>query len=119
MRKFGHQRGSCIVSQCRYALSRHSSMNFGSPFFAEIVRMSSSLRPLGTVSASMSVMKPYLYSRLASSSIVLVAVVIVLFDSFFSNLVSVLKPQSSLLRQRQGNQRCRRLENRLRQPRAQ
>src|SRR5215831_4924252 len=39
-----------------------------------MARMTSSLRPRGSVSASMSVTKPCLYSRLASSSIVLVAV---------------------------------------------
>ena len=36
----------------------------------------SSLRPRGTASASMSVTKPYLYSRLASSWIVFVAVAV-------------------------------------------
>src|SRR5437763_15562379 len=76
IRSFGHQRGSSIVNQCLYALSRQSSMNFGSFFLADIVRTTSSLRPRGTVSASISVTKPYLYSRLASSSIVRVAVVI-------------------------------------------
>src|SRR5438874_13753372 len=80
---FGHQRGSSMVSQCRYAFRRQSSMNFGSFFLAEIARMMSSLRPRGTVSASISVTKPYLYSRLASSSLVLVAVVI------FANLLPI------------------------------
>ena len=45
-------------------------MNCGSFFFAEIRRMTSSLRPGGTESDSMSVTKPHLYSRLASSSTV-------------------------------------------------
>src|SRR5260370_36381703 len=49
-------------------------MNLGSFFFSEIMRMTSSLRPRGTVSASISVTNPCLYSRLASSAIVLVAV---------------------------------------------
>ena len=46
----------------------------------------SSFRPRGTVSASMSVTKPYWYSRLASSSIVLVAVVIVSIHRFGGSL---------------------------------
>jgi hypothetical protein len=54
------QVGSVIVSQWRYAFSRHSSMNSGSFFFAEIRRTTSSLRPRGIVSDSMSVTKPYL-----------------------------------------------------------
>src|SRR5437879_741861 len=99
MRKFGHQRGSSIVSQCRYAFRRQSSINFGSFFLAEIMRTMSSLKPRGTVSVSMSVTKPYLYSRLASSSIVLVAVVIVSIDPLES-LVPFLKPQSSTSGQR-------------------
>src|SRR5438046_3215689 len=63
------QCGSFIVSQRRYALRRHSSMNSGSFFFAEIVRIISSLRPGGTVSVSTSVTNPYAYSRLTSASI--------------------------------------------------
>src|SRR6267378_8057194 len=63
------QCGSFIVSQRRYALRRHSSMNSGSFFFAEMVRMMSSLRPAGTVSVSTSVTNPYAYSRLTSASI--------------------------------------------------
>ena len=54
------QIGSLIVTQCRKALRRHSSMNAGSRFLAEITRMTSSLSPAGTLSDSMSVMKPYL-----------------------------------------------------------
>ena len=61
------QAGSCIVSQLRYAFSRHSSSHSGSCFFAEISRTMSSLRPRGTSSCSMSVKKPYLYSRFARS----------------------------------------------------
>src|SRR5438309_10367608 len=45
----------------RYARSRHSSIQGGSPFFWEISRMTSSERPGGTVSDSISVTKPYLY----------------------------------------------------------
>ncbi len=45
-------------------------MNSGSPFLAEIKRMTSSFRPGGTVSAPMSVMNPYWYSRAARDSIV-------------------------------------------------
>src|SRR5437016_1720987 len=52
-------------------------MNGGSFFLAEIRRMMSSLSPLGTDSDSMSVTKPHLYSRLASSSIVLLSVVMI------------------------------------------
>ena len=44
--------------QRRYALSRQSSMNAGSPFFAEISRMTSSSRPGATVSLAMSVTNP-------------------------------------------------------------
>src|SRR5438309_1532309 len=75
--RFGHQRGSSIVCQCRNALSRQSSMNGGSSFLAEITRMTSSLSPLGTDSASMSVTKPHWYSRLASSSRVLLSVLMI------------------------------------------
>ena len=52
------------------ARRRHSSMNSGSFFFAEIRRMTSSFRPGGTESAPMSVMNPYWYSRAARDSIV-------------------------------------------------
>src|SRR5438874_11207967 len=58
-----------MVSQRRYALRRHSSMNSGSFFFEEISRMMSSLRPAGTVSVSTSVTNPYAYARLTSASI--------------------------------------------------
>src|SRR6476659_6209987 len=44
-------------------------MNSGSFFFAEIVRIMSSLSPAGTVSVSTSVTNPYAYSRLTSASI--------------------------------------------------
>src|SRR5882762_961709 len=43
-------------------------MNDGSFFFAELVRMMSSLRPDGTVSVSTSVTNPYAYSRLTRAS---------------------------------------------------
>src|SRR3989442_2315994 len=55
------QCGSGIFSQLRYALSRQSSIHAGSPFFSEMSRMTSSLKPGGTVSDSISVTKPYLY----------------------------------------------------------
>src|SRR5918992_5072739 len=63
------QCGSVIVCHRRYALRRHSSMNGGSFFFAEIMRMVSSFRPRGTVSVSMSVTKPCWYSRVTRDSI--------------------------------------------------
>src|SRR5437899_12256776 len=70
---FAHLGSACDFSrdaQCRYALSRHWSMNSGSFFLAEIRRMVSSFRPLGTLSSSISVTKPHLYSRSAKSRIV-------------------------------------------------
>src|SRR5215207_6983443 len=57
-----------MVSHRRYALRRHSSSHSGSFFFAEMSRTVSSLSPRGMVSASMSVTKPYWYSRLTSCS---------------------------------------------------
>src|SRR3970282_279788 len=54
-------------------------MNSGSCFFAEIRRITSSFKPGGTVSASMSVTKPYLYSLWVRSSTVLVAAFICAF----------------------------------------
>src|SRR5881227_3554192 len=53
----------------RNAFRRHSSIHAGSFFFAEILRTMSSFRPGGSSSASTLVTKPYLYSRVASSSI--------------------------------------------------
>src|SRR5437773_5244575 len=50
-----------MLSQLRYALSRHCSIQSGSPFLAEISRITSSFKPAGTTSDSMSVTKPYLY----------------------------------------------------------
>jgi hypothetical protein len=52
---FGHQRGSSMVSQCRYAFRRHCSIQSGSSFLAEIWRIMSSLNPGGKDSVSMSV----------------------------------------------------------------
>src|SRR5437899_1699120 len=70
-------------------------------------RMMSSFRPRGAASASMSVTKPHLYSRLASSSIVRVAVVI-------------LATLSLIVGQLQGNERRRHhLQDGLGQPRTQ
>src|SRR5262245_47199974 len=70
------QSGGAISRQARKALSRHSSIHAGSCFFSEMRRTTSSLSPLGRVSASISVTKPYLYSCVASSSIVVVGVLI-------------------------------------------
>src|SRR3972149_3884894 len=53
--------GSAMVGQWRKAFSRHARSHSGSSFLREIRRTMSSLRPLGAVSDSMSVMKPYLY----------------------------------------------------------
>src|SRR5439155_7433739 len=47
----------------------HSSSHSGSFLMAEMRRTTSSFRPGGSASASTSVTKPYLYSRVASSSI--------------------------------------------------
>src|SRR5512134_1980374 len=55
-------------------------MNAGSFFLAEIVRTMSSFRPRGMDSDSMSVTKPYWYSLLASSWMVLVEVLMVLLN---------------------------------------
>ena len=52
--------GSVIVRQKRNAFRRHSSSHSGSPFLAEMTRMTSSFSPGGTASESMSVTKPYL-----------------------------------------------------------
>ena len=67
-------------------------MKLGSFFLAEIKRMISSFNPRGTVSVSMSVTNPYLYSRLTNSSVVYVAVFMVHFFSvqFFNSLFSPL-----------------------------
>src|SRR5438045_2195733 len=104
-RTLGHQRGSSMVSQCLYALSRHCSMKSGSFFLAEICRMVPSFKPRGTVSVSTSVTKPYLYSRFASSWIVLVAVVIAFLNRFSLN--------SYLAQWRQRDEVGRRLQHRL------
>src|SRR5580693_2207330 len=50
-----------MVSQRRYASRRHSSIQVGSFFFAEMKRTVSSDRPLGALSDSISVTNPYLY----------------------------------------------------------
>jgi hypothetical protein len=73
----GQACGSVMVSQCRYALSRQSSIHCGSFFLREMKRMVSSFKPGGADSASMSVTKPHLYSRLARVSISRVSVGIV------------------------------------------
>ena len=56
--------GSRHGTPCR----RHSSMNSGSSFLCEMRRMTSSLRPGGATSDSMSVTKPHLYSERSSTS---------------------------------------------------
>src|SRR2546430_11461388 len=66
------QWGSAILSQLRYALSRHSSIHAGSPFLAEISRITSSFKPAGTTSDSMSVTKPYLYGCWTCASILVI-----------------------------------------------
>src|SRR5512142_189880 len=87
---FGQVGSFCSrVSQCLNALSLHWSIHSGSCFFAEIIRTIPSFRPRGTVSASMSVTNPYLYSRFASDSIVFVSVAIFarvlgIFNQLFS-----------------------------------
>ena len=52
-------------------------MNAGSLFFEEISRTTSSLRPAGMTSASMSVTNPHSYSRLTRASTVFAVVLIV------------------------------------------
>src|SRR6266540_3686787 len=49
-------------------------MNSGSCFLAEIARTTSSFRPAGSASASMSLTKPHLYSRVARASSVFAVV---------------------------------------------
>src|SRR5215475_10390616 len=83
---FGLASAFSSAAQWRYALSRQSSMNWGSPFLAEIRRMMSSFKPLGTRSSSISVMNPHLYSRSARSRIVLTFVLIALFRTLDSEL---------------------------------
>jgi len=48
-------------------------MNSGSPFFSEILRTTSSLRPGASASVSMSLTKPYLYSVATKFSMVSVS----------------------------------------------
>src|SRR5580700_7398668 len=50
-----------MVSQRRYASRRHSSIQAGSFFFAEIKRTVSSDKPLGALSDSINVSNPYRY----------------------------------------------------------
>src|ERR1700730_16030049 len=50
-----------MVSQWRYAPRRHSSIQAGSVFLAEMKRTVSSQSPLGAFSDSISVSNPYLY----------------------------------------------------------
>src|SRR5687767_5111166 len=90
------QFGSFIVSHRRYAFSRHSSSHSGSPFLAEMRRTTSSFSPFGMVSASTSVKKPYLYSRVASCSMVSGAVDIILKLSALSFQLSVPSWQLAL-----------------------
>src|SRR5262249_11310319 len=60
--------GGVTLRQCRYADRRHSSSQSVSPFRAEMNRTTSSERPGGSVSDSMSVTKPARYSRRSRSS---------------------------------------------------
>src|SRR5690349_22307862 len=68
------QVGDVISFQALKAFRRHSSSQAGSCLRSEIMRTMSSFRPRGTVSASIGVSNPYLYSRVASCSIVSVDV---------------------------------------------
>src|SRR6185369_8441006 len=65
---FGSASACSSLAQWRYAFNRHSSSHSGSFFFADIVRTISSPRPGGTDSDSISLTKPYLYSRSARIS---------------------------------------------------
>ena len=81
------QREACeafISSQRRYALRRHSSRKAGSIFLAEIQRTTSSFKPGGAVSASISVTQPYLYSWSAAdrSSLFVTSVLVAKSDPF-------------------------------------
>ena len=59
---FAHFGSSLLsVSQCRYAFSRHSSIQSGSPFFIEMSLTISSLSPRGAMSDSISNSNPHLY----------------------------------------------------------
>ena len=87
------QVGSFIVSHVRYAFRRQSSSHSGSCFLAEIIRTMSSLSPRGTDSCSTSVKKPYLYSRLASCSIVSVDVLMIHSSPRCSMLNDTPQPQ--------------------------
>src|ERR1043166_5143262 len=80
---FGQCFGSVIVSQCRNALSRNSSIHSGSFFFSTMSRMVSSVKPRGITSDSISVTNPYLYSCLAKSSAVLIS-------TFLNSIISRL-----------------------------
>src|SRR5690606_7554097 len=62
------QSGRVMPCQRRKAFSRHSVMNSGSFFFDEIRRTTSSLRPGGIWSDSISVTKPCWYSLCTSAS---------------------------------------------------
>src|SRR4029077_9990063 len=76
---FAHFGSACDFSslaQYRYAFRRHSSMNSGSCFFAEMTRIKSSFKPAGIESDSMSVTNPYLYSFFVRSVTVSVPVFI-------------------------------------------
>src|ERR1041385_189107 len=81
--RLGQCFGSVIVSQCRYALSRNSSIHSGSFFFSTMSRMVSSLKPRGITSDSISVTNPYLYSCFAKSSAVLI-------PTFLNSIISRL-----------------------------
>src|SRR5690606_1624259 len=61
--------GCSMVSHCRYAARRHSSMNSGSFLMDDRNRMVSSFSPFGIVTDSISVSKPAVYSRSRKLSI--------------------------------------------------
>src|SRR3546814_10937601 len=87
-----------MVSQCRLAFRRHSSSHSGSAFLAEMQRTISSFRPLGAVSASMSVTKPYLYlSSARTCSTVSRLAAIQLLSCLHECVCSILPPATDLL----------------------
>src|SRR3982751_1539357 len=94
---FGQCFGSVIVSQWRYAFNRNSSIHSGSFFFAEISRIVSSFNPFGIVSDSMSVTKPYLYSLLVRTSMLLILFLASTFSEAFQNLILIAPTIQALL----------------------
>src|SRR3954464_8091615 len=75
-----------MVSQRRYASNRHSSIQAGSFFFAEMKRTVSSDSPLGALSDSIVVSNPYRYwstsIRLTRSTVSCTAGILILRSRF-------------------------------------